>query len=121
MHIHFKNILIGSATIGALAFGTAALAQAADASAPETVYVHPDTVYTHPLQASEQDRRITSELVSLLAHDHDLAGDNIGVRTVNGVVHLVGRVSTPARVYRVVELARQIAGVRAIDDHALDA
>lgn len=120
MQTHFRNVLIGGALSG-LMFGSVALAQNAGPADPETVFVRSATVYSHPMQASAQDQEITRQLVSLLANDHHLLGDNIGVRTINGVVHLSGHVSSPTRVYRAVELARQIAGVVKIDDHALEA
>ncbi|NGY06435.1 BON domain-containing protein [Solimonas terrae] len=121
MQARFGNTLIASAAVGGLIVCGAALAQTAAPAEPETVFVRPAMVYTHPMPASAEDQEITRQLVSVLANDHDLVGDNIGVRTVNGVVHLSGHLRSPARIYRAVELARQIAGVVAIDDRALDA
>ena len=91
----------------------------------DTVYVQPAgpaTLYTLPLpHSSPQDRAITERVVALLAGDHRLQGEQIGVTTVDGVVTLSGHVSSPTRVYRAVELARQISGVRAVRDEQLDA
>jgi hypothetical protein len=99
---------------------------AADTANPaDTVYVRPDapgTMYTQPLlRSSPEDIAITERVVALLARDHRLQGEQIGVTTVGGIVMLSGHVSSPTRVYRAVELARQVAGVRAVKDDSLDA
>ncbi|WP_051362237.1 BON domain-containing protein [Solimonas soli] len=98
-------------------------AQAGDLRAhPDTVYVRPGTFYTHPLpRSSAEDMAITERVVALLAQDHRLQDETIGVTTVNGVVMLSGHVSSPTRVYRAVELARRVAGVRAVKDDQLEA
>ncbi|NKF21078.1 BON domain-containing protein [Solimonas marina] len=113
----YKHLALGAGIAGAMFMGTAAAAMPA---AQAEVMVHPGTVYTHPAHVSDADLAITRQLVSVLAHDHRIGMENIGVRTVNGVVHLSGRVSQPTAIYRAVELARQIVGVRAVDDHGLD-
>lgn len=127
-HIHRKLLVAGSGVFSLMLAG-GAFAQSMDSvhsemngSDPQAeVMVHPDTVYTHPQMSSESDRAITRQIVSLLANDHRIGSENIGVRTVNGVVYLSGRVNQPTGVYRAVELARQIAGVRAVNDNQLDA
>ena len=119
-----RHRALRATAIGALLVTGTATAGTPAAGA-DTVYVQPAgtaTLYTQPLlRSSPQDRAITERVVAVLAGDHRLQGEQIGVTTVDGVVTLSGHVRSPARVYRAVELARQVSGVRAVRDEPLDA
>ena len=68
------------------------------------------------------DALITDRVKTALAEDKRLqVRAPIEVNTRDGVVSLSGDVRTPAMVYRAVEKARQIDGVRDVDTHHLEA
>jgi osmotically-inducible protein OsmY len=63
------------------------------------------------------DASITSEVRTRLAEHASLGAPNlISVQTVNGVVYLRGLVSTPYQIESAGALARQTAGVKAVEN-----
>lgn len=72
--------------------------------------------------APSGDELITSKVQAALAADKRLqVKAPLEVRTQDGVVEIVGDVKTPAMVYRAVETARTVDGVKDVDTNRLDA
>lgn len=68
------------------------------------------------------DELITAKVQAALAADKRLqVRAPLEVRTQDGVVQIVGDVKTPAMVYRAVETARTVEGVKDVDTNRLDA
>lgn len=65
------------------------------------------------------DTWITTKVKSTLLADSDVAGTEINVDTVDGVVTLAGVLTSQAAVERAIELTRGIDGVVAVDTRAL--
>jgi hyperosmotically inducible protein len=93
---------------GAAAMLGAALIFAATTSSAEMV--------TQPQSADEV---ISGKIAATLAADSKIHGSGIQVSTSRGVVSLSGKVQTVAMIYRAVELARRVDGVRGVNDDAL--
>lgn len=92
----------------------AAMAQAVSANDPRT----------DPEQASESeqpvtDTRITTKVKSTLLATEGVAGTDINVTTVDGVVTLAGVLDTQAAVDKAIEVTRSIEGVVDVDTRAL--
>ena len=75
----------------------------------EVVYEAPPITVTAPYMT--EDRRITSDVVDVLANDSRLAG-KIGVETRDRDVTLSGVVTTPGQVRRAARDAQGVYGVR---------
>lgn len=72
--------------------------------------------------APSDDALITSKVQAALAADKRLqVKAPLEVRTQDGVVEIVGDVKTPAMVFRAVETARTVDGVKDVDTDRLDA
>lgn len=72
--------------------------------------------------AQSGDELISARVTAVLAQDKRLQVQTpINVTTRNGVVSLAGEVETPSMVYRAVEKAREVEGVREVDTHHLEA
>jgi osmotically-inducible protein OsmY len=68
------------------------------------------------------DAAITAKVQAALASDRRLeVRDPLEVRTRNGVVELIGEAESASMVYRAVETARNVDGVKEVDSHRLDA
>ncbi|HEU5398722.1 MAG TPA: BON domain-containing protein [Gammaproteobacteria bacterium] len=65
---------------------------------------------------SSSDNRITAQVKENLAGMERLKGDEIGVKTVNGVVTLSGTVRDPHAKFAAVQAAISVEGVRVLDD-----
>lgn len=72
--------------------------------------------------SSETDAAITTKVQSALAADKRLqVRSPLEVQTQDGVVSLVGDVTSASMVYRAVEVTRGVEGVKDVDTHRLDA
>ncbi|TDU31355.1 BON domain-containing protein [Panacagrimonas perspica] len=68
------------------------------------------------------DETITANVQAALAADKRLqVREPLQVRTRAGVVELIGEAESASMVYRAVETARNVDGVREVDSHRLDA
>ena len=68
------------------------------------------------------DAAITTLVQAALAADRRLeVREPLQVRTRGGVVELIGETESASMVYRAVETARKVEGVREVDAHRLDA
>ena len=65
------------------------------------------------------DSSISNEIRGKFINDPVVHFGDIGVTTTNGVVHLSGRVNSPAERARAAQLARSVRGVRAVDNDIL--
>ncbi|MBX3724706.1 MAG: BON domain-containing protein [Xanthomonadales bacterium] len=65
------------------------------------------------------DTWITTKVKSTLLADGDVAGTDINVTTVDGVVTLAGVLNSQAAVEKAIDLTRGIEGVVAVDTRAL--
>ena len=65
------------------------------------------------------DTWITTKVKSSLLADSDVAGLDVSVETVNGVVRLSGDVESQAQIDRAVEIARDIEGVTNVESSDL--
>lgn len=98
-----QRILIAS--LAALSMSTALPSLAAETSATTT-----------------SDATITANVQAALAADKRLqVREPLEVRTQGGVVQLIGEAKSASMVYRAVETARNVEGVREVDSHRLDA
>lgn len=71
---------------------------------------------------SGSDAAITAKVQAALAADRRLeVREPLQVRTRGGVVELIGEAESPSMVYRAVETARGVEGVKDVDTHRLDA
>lgn len=72
--------------------------------------------------SAETDAAITTQVQSALAADKRLqVRSPLEVQTQDGVVSLVGDVTSASMVYRAVEVTRGVEGVKDVDTHRLDA
>ena len=68
------------------------------------------------------DETITANVQAALAADKRLqVREPLEVRTQGGVVQLIGEAKSASMVYRAVETARNVEGVKEVDSHRLDA
>ncbi len=65
------------------------------------------------------DTWITTKVKSSLLADSDVAGTEVSVETINGVVHLSGYVDDQRQIDRAVEVARDIEGVTRVESSGL--
>lgn len=66
------------------------------------------------------DSWITTKVKSSLLSDRATKGMNIGVKTMNGAVVLMGTVASQAEYDRAIQIAREIQGVRSVDASGLE-
>jgi hyperosmotically inducible periplasmic protein len=66
--------------------------------------------------ADDADSKLASDVKSSLASDPDLSAMKIDVHSRDGTVTLVGRAPDPAARERAGQLARSVAGVRAVEN-----
>jgi osmotically-inducible protein OsmY len=83
-------------------------------------------VATVPTLAAEADpaadAAITAKVQAALAADRRLeVREPLQVRTRGGVVELIGEAESASMVYRAVETARNVEGVKDVDTHRLEA
>lgn len=72
--------------------------------------------------AASPDEAITAKVQAALAADKRLqVRAPLEVRTQAGVVQLIGDVQSPSMVYRAVETARNVEGVKEVDTNRLEA
>ncbi len=72
--------------------------------------------------SASTDEAITANVQAALAADKRLqVREPLEVRTRAGVVQLIGEAESASMVYRAVETARNVDGVREVDSHRLDA
>lgn len=72
--------------------------------------------------SSQDDAAITAKVQAALAADKRLeVRAPLEVVTQEGVVSIVGDVPSASMVYRAVETARKVEGVKEVDSHRLDA
>ncbi len=62
------------------------------------------------------DAAITTKVKSAMAMDKEVASRNISVTTNDGVVHLSGVAHSRAEAQKAVQLARNVAGVRSVQN-----
>lgn len=65
------------------------------------------------------DAAISQQIAAVISADQRIRGTRLEVSTTGGVVNLSGRVETVAMIYRTIELARRVNGVRAVNDDGL--
>ena len=110
-----NNALIRMPTLAALV-AAGALAVAAPLTLAND---HGDGVGDRDSSQLVTDTWITTKVKSTLLADSDVAGTDINVTTVDGVVTLAGVLGSQAAVERAIDLARGIEGVVAVDTRAL--
>jgi osmotically-inducible protein OsmY len=66
--------------------------------------------------ADDPDQKIATDVKSSLSNDPDLGAMKIDVHSQDGTVTLVGRAPDPAARDRAGQLARGVAGVRAVEN-----
>ena len=72
--------------------------------------------------SATSDETITANVQAALAADKRLqVREPLEERTQGGVVQLIGEAKSASMVYRAVETARNVDGVREVDSHRLDA
>ena len=104
-----KNILVTAMGV-ALAFGSAGMAFAADATTP--------TAQDQSAQPGS-DAWITTKVKAELMTTKDIPSTDISVTTTNGIVTLSGVLETKAQVQKSVAVAKAIKGVHSVDSSAL--
>jgi osmotically-inducible protein OsmY len=62
------------------------------------------------------DSMITTKVKEAMAVDKDVSAHDISVTTNNGVVHLTGVAHSRAEAQKAVQLARNVAGVRSVEN-----
>ena len=67
----------------------------------------------HPVD----DSWITTKVRSKFVEDKQTRADNVEIETVNGVVNLTGSARSKANAARHVTLARQVKGVKSVENH----
>ena len=65
------------------------------------------------------DAAISQQIAAVISADQRIRGTRLEVSTSHGIVNLSGRVETVAMIYRTIELARRVNGVRAVNDDGL--
>lgn len=110
-----NNALIRMPTLAAMV-AAGALAVAAPLTLAND---HGDGMADRDSSQPVTDTWITTKVKSTLLADSDVAGTDINVTTVDGVVTLAGVLDNQAAVERAIDLARGIEGVVAVDTRAL--
>ncbi|ADV28394.1 transport-associated protein [Pseudoxanthomonas suwonensis 11-1] len=106
-----KNASILAATLAAVLFSGAAMAQDNDPSKKPAA----DADSNQPVT----DTWITTKVKSSLLADSDVSGTKIEVDTVDGVVFLTGNVDSQAQVNEAKRIASEIDGVGKVDTSRL--
>ncbi len=83
----------------------------------KNVINHIETEGQESLGSVSQDGWITTRIKSSLLFESDLYSLNYTVETSNGVVYLTGIGQNEAEINRVVEIARNVSGVRKVVNH----
>lgn len=109
---HPRTLLAGALSVALMFAAGGVMAQDADHDRTATENMDSD----QPMS----DTWITTKVKSSLLADSDVAGLDVEVETVNGVVHLRGDVDSQAQVDRAVEIARDIDGVTNVDSSSLN-
>lgn len=109
---HPRTLLAGALSVALMFAAGGVMAQDADHGRTATENMDSD----QPMS----DTWITTKVKSSLLADSDVAGLDVEVETVNGVVHLRGDVDSQAQVDRAVEIARDIDGVTNVDSSSLN-
>ncbi|HIY71212.1 MAG TPA: BON domain-containing protein [Candidatus Luteimonas excrementigallinarum] len=112
MRNHPRTLLAGALSVALMFAAGGVMAQ--DAAHDRTATENMDS--DQPMS----DTWITTKVKSSLLADSDVAGLDVEVETVNGVVHLRGDVDSQAQVDRAVEIARDIDGVTNVDSSSLN-
>lgn len=98
----------------AAALGATLMLSAFAASAADVAVADLSTTKAQP-----GDAQISQQIAALISADQRIRGTRLEVSTTGGVVSLKGRVETVAMIYRTIELARRVNGVRAVNDDGL--
>jgi len=93
-----------------------ALAIAAAPFATTTVYAHEDAMKS---DQPVTDTWITTKVKSELATTQGVKSTDISVKTIDGVVTLVGVLSSPMAVNKAVAAAESVKGVKRVDHDGL--
>lgn len=76
-------------------------------------------VFDHDSDQPINDTWITTKVKSSLLADSDVAGMDVEVETINGVVHLSGYVDSQQQIDKAVRIARDIKGVSNVEASGL--
>ena len=98
----------------AVTLGTALMMTAFAAAASEVAVADLSTMKVQPA-----DAEISQQVAAVISADQRIRGTRLEVSTSRGIVNLSGRVETVAMIYRTIELARRVNGVRAVNDDGL--
>lgn len=98
----------------AAALGATLMFTACAVAAAEVAVVDLSTTKAQPA-----DAEISQQIAALISADQRIRGTRLEVSTSRGIVSLSGRVETVAMIYRTIELARRVNGVRAVNDDGL--
>ncbi len=110
---HPRTILAGALSVALMFAAGGVMAQDADHERDH------DTVMDSDSDQPINDTWITTKVKSSLLADSDVAGLDVSVETVNGVVRLSGDVESQAQIDRAVEIARDIEGVTNVESSDL--
>ena len=88
------------------------------ASMTDTV-TEPVTNAAHTIASEASDTAITTQVKVALAAKPGLSSTGINVTTINGVVHLDGKVQTTGQFNDAVEVANKVNGVTSVDTSKL--
>lgn len=108
-----RTILAGALSVALMFAAGGVMAQDADHERDH------DTVMDSDSDQPINDTWITTKVKSSLLADSDVAGLDVSVETVNGVVRLSGDVESQAQIDRAVEIARDIEGVTNVESSDL--
>lgn len=98
----------------AITFGAALMLTAFATAASEVAVADLSTMKVQPA-----DAQISQQVAAVISADQRIRGTRLEVSTSRGIVSLSGRVETVAMIYRSIELARRVNGVRAVNDDGL--
>ncbi|MEN1944371.1 BON domain-containing protein [Luteimonas sp. MJ293] len=110
-----RTILAGTLSVALMFAAGGVMAQDADHDRHDRTATE-NTDSDQPMS----DTWITTKVKSSLLADSEVAGLDVEVETVNGVVHLRGDVDSQAQIDRAVEIARDIDGVTNVDASSLN-
>lgn len=110
---HPRTILAGALSVALMFAAGGVMAQDADHERDHSAVMDSDS--DQPIN----DTWITTKVKSSLLADSDVAGLDVSVETVNGVVRLSGDVESQAQIDRAVEIARDIEGVTNVESSDL--
>ncbi|MGY0633752.1 BON domain-containing protein [Luteimonas sp. A478] len=111
---HPRTVLAGALSVALMFAAGGVMAQDAD-------HDRQDRTATENMDSDQPmgDTWITTKVKSSLLADSDVAGLDVEVETVNGVVHLRGNVDNQTQIDRATEIARDIEGVTNVDASGL--